>query len=247
MRTRIDLTGQKFNLLTIIKLAENKEHKNGYYWVCLCDCGNETIVRGDAIKHGRIKSCGCLGSTNLIGQKFNLLTVIEDTGKRASGRHHGEKIWKCLCDCGNFNELATSRLTLSSTKSCGCLQRRRKDKSPNWRGFGQISADVWYRINSEAQGRKIDFSLTIEEAWDQFEKQNGICSLSGLKLKFPEKSKEKSKTASLDRIDSSKGYTKDNIQWVHKDINWMKNRFDQNYFIEMCKRIANYNKKKKCL
>jgi hypothetical protein len=45
-------------------------------------------------------------------------------------------------------------------------------------------------------------------------------------------------TASLDRIDSSKGYCEDNVQWVHKDINRMKNTFDQDYFISLCKLIA---------
>ncbi len=48
------------------------------------------------------------------------------------------------------------------------------------------------------------------------------------------------RTASLDRIDSSKGYTKDNIQWVHKHVNLMKHKFDQKYFVDICKLIANH-------
>jgi len=46
------------------------------------------------------------------------------------------------------------------------------------------------------------------------------------------------RTASLDRIDSSKGYVKGNLQWVHKDINMMKNHYNQKYFIEICKKVA---------
>ena len=46
-------------------------------------------------------------------------------------------------------------------------------------------------------------------------------------------------TASLDRIDSSKGYTIDNIQWLHKDINKMKWDFSQEKFLELCKKIVN--------
>jgi hypothetical protein len=46
-------------------------------------------------------------------------------------------------------------------------------------------------------------------------------------------------TASLDRIDSSKSYNKNNIQWVHKDVNKMKWAFNQNHFIKFCKLIAN--------
>ena len=63
-----------------------------------------------------------------------------------------------------------------------------------------------------------------------------MCALSGVKLIMPT-SKNKA-TASLDRIDSTKDYTLDNVQWVHKDINRMKNVYTQEYFIEMCKRVA---------
>jgi hypothetical protein len=57
----IDLTGQKFNRLTVIKRVENphKLKKKEIYWLCKCDCGNETILRGYSIKSGNIKSCGC--------------------------------------------------------------------------------------------------------------------------------------------------------------------------------------------
>lgn len=46
-------------------------------------------------------------------------------------------------------------------------------------------------------------------------------------------------TASLDRIDSSKPYIIDNIQWVHKDINFMKRTYSHDYFIKLCKLVAN--------
>ena len=46
-------------------------------------------------------------------------------------------------------------------------------------------------------------------------------------------------TASLDRIDSSKGYTKSNIQWVHKDINKMKSDFSMLRFLELCYAVLN--------
>jgi hypothetical protein len=45
-------------------------------------------------------------------------------------------------------------------------------------------------------------------------------------------------TASIDRIDSSKGYILGNIQWVHKDVNFMKRTYSQEYFVKMCKLIT---------
>jgi hypothetical protein len=47
-------------------------------------------------------------------------------------------------------------------------------------------------------------------------------------------------TASLDRINSKKGYTKDNVQWVHKWINFMKQDLDEEEFITFCEAIVNY-------
>ena len=51
-----DLTGQKFNLLTVIGIAQ----RNPLMWKCKCDCGNITSVRTSNHKRGLVKSCGCL-------------------------------------------------------------------------------------------------------------------------------------------------------------------------------------------
>lgn len=60
----IDITGQKFNRLTVIKKVNIEEHfyntDEGSRWLCKCDCGNLTYVRGTDLRSGRIKSCGCL-------------------------------------------------------------------------------------------------------------------------------------------------------------------------------------------
>ena len=80
----------------------------------------------------------------------------------------------------------------------------------------------------------------MEQAWELFEKQNRKCALSGLLLNFPKDRNTHGGTASLDRIDSNGNYTLDNVQWVHKDINRLKNSFDQDYFINLCKLVSNY-------
>jgi len=95
-------------------------------------------------------------------------------------------------------------------------------------------------VKKDKKSRKaLEISITIEDAWDLFLKQDKKCALTGLLLKIDIKSNG---TALLDRIDSSKGYTIDNIQWVHKDINFMKKNYSQDYFIEMCKKVVEYEK-----
>jgi hypothetical protein len=87
--------------------------------------------------------------------------------------------------------------------------------------------------HAQSCDRRIE--ITIKQAWELFEAQNRRCSLTGLPLYFGGRN---GTTASLDRIDSSLGYLISNVQWIHKDVNRMKNHFDQDYFIDICKRIA---------
>jgi hypothetical protein len=56
-----DLTGQVFGLWTVISFSYSAKSgaKQRPYWNCKCACGNEGVVRGDILKSGGSKSCGC--------------------------------------------------------------------------------------------------------------------------------------------------------------------------------------------
>lgn len=74
--------------------------------------------------------------------------------------------------------------------------------------------------------RNHDVDITINDLVEQWNKQNGICPYTGYKLILPENGNLKKvdffHRASLDRIDSEKGYIKGNIQFVSTPINLMK-------------------------
>lgn len=58
---RKDLTGERYGRLTV--LGEYSRNSHGtYFWKCRCDCGNECVVRGDNLKSGDTKSCGCFAA-----------------------------------------------------------------------------------------------------------------------------------------------------------------------------------------
>jgi hypothetical protein len=79
----------------------------------------------------------------------------------------------------------------------------------------------------------------MKYAWKRFLQQDRKCALTGLPLTINySRLTGDPHTASLDRIDSSKGYVRGNIQWIHKDVNMMKRIYDQGYFIEMCRLVA---------
>ena len=106
--------------------------------------------------------------------------------------------------------------------------------------YYEINKRFWSRILSNAKQRNIEVRVSPVEVMELFCSNGGVCNLTGLKIKMSrsETFNSKEQTASLDRIDSSLGYILGNLQWVHKDINRMKNRFDQDYFIQMCKKTA---------
>ena len=59
MRKKIDLTGQPFGRLVVIR--EYGRTKNGFVtWLCKCKCGAEVVVSGDRLRRENTRSCGCL-------------------------------------------------------------------------------------------------------------------------------------------------------------------------------------------
>ena len=178
---------------------------------------------------------------DLTGKKFNMLTVIN----RAGSTRAGNITWNCLCDCGNTKVYSSDHLTRKKfpVKSCGCIAKARLGENhPQWNGYKEISGNWWYnhvlRERKQNTRVRIPVTISIEYAYELYLSQGKKCALSGLDLVIS--STHTYNTASIDRIDSSKGYEEGNIQWVHKHVNFMKRTYSQEYFINMCKLVA-YN------
>lgn len=150
-----NLTGKKFNKLTVIKF-DHRENKRRY-WLCKCECGNTHVVSTGSLKNGGVKSCGCMKRgprkrrEDLIGQKFGKLTVIEFIEMR-----HGHPYYKCKCDCGNEKIINGYSLKIGDTKSCGCL--RKKGKS------NEIQPKSNYKVKGNKRGREVkEYKLSPTE------------------------------------------------------------------------------------
>jgi hypothetical protein len=171
----------------------------------------------------------------LSGKIFGRLVVI----KKITRKWPGRSSWLCKCECGKEKDIVASSLTSGRTKSCGCLLI-----STPWKGYQNISGDYWNRLKKSAKLRNIEFSISMEYAWTIYIRQNKKCSLTGrdividpsyLRSKILNRTGQQ--TASIDRINNKDGYIKGNIQWVHVDINYMKQDYTQEYFIESCREI----------
>ena len=76
-----DLTGKKFNNLTVLRRAESRVYKCGTVeirWICRCDCGKETEVSSGHLKSGKVKSCGCLNGHRKQRIEQNIVVNEED-------------------------------------------------------------------------------------------------------------------------------------------------------------------------
>lgn len=184
--------------------------------------------------------------SDLIGRQFGTLIVKEfvkvETYTYGQGRKRLDYTYRCDCTCGRTGiEALRVHLLTGHKKSCGCQWKPLGGKNWRWTGYQEISGGLWSKIRFNARSRKLTFDITIEDIWQKFLEQERRCALTGLELVFSRSVEEEIngvRTASLDRIDSSKGYTRDNIQWVHKDINQMKMDLPLERFVELCRAVA---------
>lgn len=268
MSKKLDLTGKKFGLLTAVEMSENRKGRT--YWRCKCKCGTEKIIARSNLVSGKTRSCGCLKTEmlrkrmvilneskgiDLTGKIFGWIKVLSRATKK-EGITGRSWFWNCVCSrCGGEYKTSSRNLTCGRSRSCGCFNKSKDkgklyfgNKHSNWRGTGEIPADYWSAICYGAKKRNLPFEIDISKGWSLFLTQDRKCALSGLTLSFKTWESERNRTgsASLDRIDSSKGYIHGNVQWIHKDINRMKLNFDETYLLDMCKKMVDHHNLKTC-
>ena len=138
----------------------------------------------------------------------------------------------------------------NNTKSCGCSTYRWRTCN-TYTGTKDISGNYFNRLIANAKCRNIEFNITKEYAQHLLEKQNYKCALTGLDICGSRNTKKKcstykEQTASLDRIDNTKGYIDGNLQWIHKHINWIKQDFTEEQLLEYCRLLIKHHENKIC-
>jgi len=172
---------------------------------------------------------------DFIGKSFNgieILEILPNVGKRRKTI--------CKCHCKKVFEAEFYNVCGGGYKSCGCLQYISGINNRKWNGFGEISKSYFYHLSVGAKDRNLKFDITLPEIWEIFLKQNRKCVYSGKVLKFSSSRNSHDGTASLDRIDPKKGYVKNNVQWVHQDVNFMKQDMKEIEFLDLISEIYNY-------
>lgn len=149
----------------------------------------------------------------------------------------------------NSNIKRSKRLGRSLYCSTSCNAKGNKNRynigQHNRNGIDEYSPFRIHLIHAEKhmKNRKGEVSVTLQDLKELWDKQDGICPYTGWKLKNRTHTGQKlaltPDRASLDRIDSSKGYTKNNVQFVAYMYNICKNSFEHEEVVKFVESFKN--------
>jgi len=184
------------------------------------------------------------------GQKFYDLIVLDDTIQfkiEPSGRKKRSVLCKCICGKTKLIPLGNlyDKRETAKAKSCGCTkkfvnginaQSRRKPES--------VYRYIYEQYQSSAKIRNINFSLTKDEYIEIVKKDCYYCG-EPAPIKQPNRGKEKYVGVpvpynGVDRIDSTKGYEKENCVPCCTRCNYMKSDMNVSSFTEHILKISNH-------
>lgn len=184
------------------------------------------------IKH-KVRKGQRFGKWRVTGKAFTLKEPLKQPKRYVEVR----------CECGYECLRGVIDLIKGRTKMCkDCSMVSKFRKS--YKGIEELSGAHLTAIKGRLvrKSKTLTFEVSKEYLWKVYLSQNKKCALSGIDIKMsPIK---KLTTASLDRIESSKGYIKGNVQWLHKIVNRMKMDLSDQEFIKWCKLIAKHNGRK---
>lgn len=174
---------------------------------------------------------------DMTGKVFSDLTVAWPEGKRGTS---GGVWWLCFCSCGKFLKLRGESLRRGMCNSCGCKRKANQEKGNRIAGrnvrseISKIQYNLWANAKCRSKKKDLDFSITPKDI--EVPEQ---CPLLGIDLNLNPKGVRQGSSPSLDRRDTSRGYTKENI-WV---ISWRANNLKSDAsFEEMNTLVSSWRK-----
>lgn len=222
---RDSLVGLRFGRLLVKSRNEDSDIKDSEStWVCDCDCGNKNlVVKRSYLREGKYVSCGCwlkeVRTKNITGEKFGHLTAMKIVGKATSSNSY---IWECLCDCGNTSRVVGAALRSGKVVSCGCYSKYKEgnikpvNHKERLRTIYYSMRDRCYNENHKRYKYYGGKGIEISEEWGTFQKfyDDVVKEYINHVKKYGEDN------TSIDRMDSTKNYSKNNCRWdTYKEQN----------------------------
>jgi len=145
---------------------------------------------------------------NLVGNKYNRLTVLSFDRKEKKNNHN-RYYWNCQCDCGNIVSLNVDNFKRGLSQSCGCFHKEQViENRTTHGGVGTEEYGIWEGVkdrclnsNNRAYSRYGGRGITISKEWLDYA------------VFIQDIGKRPSKDYSIDRIDNNLGYQNGNCKW----------------------------------
>jgi hypothetical protein len=180
------------------------------------------------------------------GQVFGCLTAIKPIGYFFDKNKKRKMSFLCLCVCGSQVIARTNNLKVSHKQgrpvSCGCknslrtIEFNKLTKTKMWRC---TKSSVLQSYKAGAKSRKIPFLLTKDSFYELTQQNCFYCERPPSMVRQARNGKLSNFIYNgIDRVDSSKGYTKDNCVSCCKLCNKMKLDFDLKDWLSTIEKIA---------
>jgi hypothetical protein len=173
------------------------------------------------------------------GEKFEKWEYV----KLAPFRDRGREIWVVKCECGNECTIPAKRILNEKSKRC----KRCEDHKD---AVGHIFQSTYNKIKYRAEKVTFrEFGVTKEFLNDLIIAQDFKCALTGVDISEVNRRASRDENgkrifiqaeASVDRIDSDRGYPDDNVQWIHKDLQPMKMHHSLDYILLRAKMVCDW-------
>ena len=184
---------------------------------------------------------------DLTGKRFGKLKVIKQSKIRGN---RGQIKWDCVCDCGSKHIVTGESLRGGKSKSCGCYKQNYKPKNMiQDRELAILKFQYAHLVRRHKKRFKTKV-ISLQEYCEMVKDKCGYCGVIGLTVLEDRRCWTKSKGLisntivkinGLDRKNSDKGYTKDNVVTCCKHCNIAKNTMTEDEFYKWIKKVYEYN------
>jgi hypothetical protein len=206
-----------------------------------CKRGHEKNIKAETLFIKQVPTCRECNPTSqknlgkvINNLKCNQIIYSKQSTKQCENFTAADTVKLECIECGKTKNCKYSSFMsgLAVCSACSPSGRKFTGKSR------PITPNRYYgRVKRSAKIRGLEFNLSKEGIVKLLESQNFKCALSNMDISFDEG------TASLDRINNGQGYTLENVQWLHKHVNFMKNTFEEQEFIDLCCKISDFKSK----
>ena len=199
MTPKIELSGMKFGRLSVTPYWE-RAGKAKFLWLCICDCGAEKLIRGDKLRKGHTRSCGCLHRDLLIER--NKSREIPPSSRAARARPRKQRKTDKSEDRRGRN-----------SRTHGCAGKDHRTWTAEYR--------AWVSMKTRCSNRYVDRA----DYKNYYGRGIRICErwLESFENFLADVGRRPSRAHSLDRINNDGNYEPGNVRWA----TWREQRMNQ--------------------